>query len=393
MDKKNTGVKIALGVLPVFLMTQCSFILNSALAAVSAAFPEIPFTSITLLSTLVTLMSVPTGIIFGLLVGKKIHYRTITILSAVLIIVAGCFPYFYLKNFYVLLISRVICGIGIGFSTPLGNAIVMSLFRDDPDKQAKMNGIGNTMMNLSGVILQLIAGWVCVFNVRYVFLVHALMIIPLVLCGLFLPEPEPIQEATASSDTPKAKINWKVWFVCLTWGFAFMSIYPYLLNISAILAGEGLGNSASASYVASGYAIGGMVSGVLFAMNLKIFKKFLVPCMYALCGLCMIVGFFSSSVFIFIAVALILGIFIFSNWAGSFVEFNEIVAPEAMPMASGMFTACLGGGGFLSTFFMMLVQNISGSADPRTPILYGGVLLLVIAAVWMVYKMAQKKQG
>ncbi len=374
-------------------MTQCSFILNSALTAISAEFPDVPYTVITLLSTLVTLMSVPTGIIFGLLVGKKISYRAITLFSAVLIIVAGCFPYFYLDNFYILLASRIICGLGIGFSTPLGNAIVMALYRDDPEKQARMNGIGNTVMNLSGVVLQLIAGWVCVFNVRYVFLVHALMVIPLVLCALFLPEPAPVQQPAESGEKPKARINGKVFFVCLTWGFAFMSIYPYLLNISSILAGEGLGDSTAASYISSAYTVGGMLSGVVFTFCLKALKRYLVPVMYALSGLCMIAGFFTGSVPMFIVVALLLGTCIFNNWPGCFAEFNEIISPEAMPMASGMFSACLGGGGFLATFFIMLVQQVTGSDDPRTPILYGGILLLIIAALWVVYKLAGRKKA
>jgi len=74
-----------------------------------------------------------------------------------MIIVGGIIPYFFADNFYSILATRCVVGAGVGLVLPLGNTIVMLLFKGSGN-EPKMLGLGTAFMNLGGVLFQLLAG-------------------------------------------------------------------------------------------------------------------------------------------------------------------------------------------------------------------------------------------
>lgn len=59
----------------------------------------IAYSTVLMLSTIVSLMVIPCSLISGAIAGKKIKYRSLAILSLVLALVGGIGPYF-IRNFY-----------------------------------------------------------------------------------------------------------------------------------------------------------------------------------------------------------------------------------------------------------------------------------------------------
>jgi len=386
--KKSFGFTATLGVMSVFLLSQSAFILNPALANIAELYPEIPYSTILLLSTVGSLMLVPSSIVSGAIAGTKVKYRTVAIVSILCILVGGVMPYF-LNNFYAILATRVIVGLGIGLASPLGNALIMRLY--DNDKAANMQGIGTAVMNISGIVLQNVAGFVCAINVNYTWLVHLIMAIPLVLVLFFMPEPEKI-EATKTEDDTKANLNAGTYIVSITYGIVFMLFYPLMLNMSAILIGENIGTAATAGIVLSFYTIGGMIAGFVFGKFFKAAGKFTIPISMAIQVIAMAIGYISNSAVLFMAATGLGGFAIFIIWPACIMGFGETLNPKGVTLASGIFTAFIGVGGFLASPYISLVGTVVGNNDPRMPILVGLIGTIIIAVLWTLVILSKKKE-
>ena len=122
-----------------------------------------------MLSTISSIVVIPISVVAGSLAGSKFGFKTLTVFASICLIVGGMIP-FFVMDYYVLLLSRVIIGVGVGFSMPLGNAIVMKLFSGQ--KGASIQGAGTAVMNASGIIFQQVAGILCVMNLKYIWLLH-----------------------------------------------------------------------------------------------------------------------------------------------------------------------------------------------------------------------------
>jgi len=385
MENKTLPATAKMGVLSLFLIAQAAFIVNPALSGLAAQYSNIPYTSILLISTLPSLLMVPFSLIGGAVAGKKIPYRTLGILSVILAMGGGIIP-FFVHSFPVVLASRVIFGIGNGLSMPLGNALIMRLF--SKDKTAGMLGAGNVMQNVTGVVIQNLAGIVCARNLNATWLVHLFLAIPLVLIVLFLPEPEKEAPAAAEEKQPKQKLPGSVYVISAAYGLMFAAYYPLLLNMSAIVEGEGLGTAAIAGTILSFYTIGGMVAGAIFGSMYKLAgKRWTAPLTLLLYVGGMFIAYIGHSIPMLMAGTLISGVGIFCLWSAAMMDFQAIVPPDSLAAASGIFVALLNTGSFCASFFAGLAARLTRSDSPRTVVLCGTIVCLVIAVIWTLSKL------
>ena len=155
-DRTNVGAGAMLGALSLFLVSQAAMLVNPALSSLAEKFPDVPFTSIQLASTLCSLMYVPTNIISGMISGKKIKYRTMALISLIVTTVGGVLPFFVGSNWNSVLACRALLGIGAGLGFPLGNAYIMQCF--EAKKAASLQGLGSLTQNLAGFAFSTIAG-------------------------------------------------------------------------------------------------------------------------------------------------------------------------------------------------------------------------------------------
>ena len=154
METKKVPFRVTLGVLSVFLVINCSFVVNPMMNSLASFYEQsgIAYSTVLMLSTIVSLMVIPCSLISGAIAGKKIKYRSLAILSLVLALVGGIGPYF-IRNFYCVLGFRALVGAAIGFASPLSSALVSRLFPGD--KAATMQGIGTTVNNLASSALSM----------------------------------------------------------------------------------------------------------------------------------------------------------------------------------------------------------------------------------------------
>lgn len=397
-ESKKVGVWTSTSILSIFFVGAATLIVSPAISSIAAAFPDIPLSTITYVATISSLLCIPFSLIAGALVGTKMKYKTLAIISILCIAIGGTSAYFATGNFGAVLASRCFVGAGIGMSVPIGNAVIARLYHGH--QMATMQGLGIAVRNLSGVALQMLSGYLVMFSLNYCWLLHLIMIIPLILVLLFFKEPEkdtsssPAADADGNSEAApkaKAKIPWFVWFYSFAYGFMFIFYYPLLLNMSSIVTTEGIGTSALAGTILSMYSIGGMIAGFGFGKIYKVLgRKITIPLCVALTAVFMVVAYFTSEPIVMMISVLISGLAVYLIWPACIVEFGEECPPARMGFASGLFYACLNTGAFLTSPYTGIIANIFGK-NPRTPLLIGAIIIAIVFVIWTIVIMSRKK--
>lgn len=279
-----------MGVLSIFLVINCSFVVNPMIASLASIYEAdgIAYSTVLMLSTVVSLLVIPFSLLSGAIAGKTVRYKTLAVLALLLAIVGGVGPYF-VHSFYVVLVFRALVGAAIGIASPLSSALVSRLFSGE--RAATMQGIGNETM---------------------------------------------------------------------------------------------------AGTIGSCYTVGGMIAGIAFGALYKHTGKFVIP-VAMICEVCgLALGYWSTLPALLMAGSFLTGFAIFTIWPASIMRFTEALPPEKIVTASGIFTACLGLGGFLTSPYVAIITRVSGNDSPRLPLLVGVVLTAVIGVIWSAAEIRKK---
>ena len=389
-EKPNLGLTAILGALSLFLVSQAAMLVNPALASLAEKYPDVPYTTITLASTLCSLLYVPSNIVGGLLAGKKVTYRTLAIISLAFTIVGGVLPYFIGGSWTMVLVCRGLMGIAAGLGFPLGSAYIMQKF--NAKQAASVQGFGSLTQNLAGFVFATVAGWVCMVKVEYVWLAHLVLALPLLLVIFFVHDELPTEPVASDSNAPAAssKLPLLVIVYSLFYGLMFAVYYPLHLNVSQIMITEGFGTAAAAGTACSFYTVGGIASGFVFGPLYKACKKATFPICFAGWIAALLIGYFATSTAAYCVAICLGGLTIFCIWPATFMSFAEFVPADRSGLSAGIFSALLNTGAFCATPFCSIVASVTGSTNPRTPILAGAIVTIILAVVWTVIEYTRK---
>lgn len=372
--KKNGILKIA--VLSVFFVQMGIGTITPAIASIAGAFPDIPFTTLLLVSTLSVLVSVPATLISGRLAGSVVKYKTLLVVGMLLFIGGGIAPYFMQSNFGIILVLRAIFGIGMGIVTPLGAALIIGFF--DGEARAQMMGLSNVIANVGGILFQLLGGVAATAAWGNAFLVHGLGIVTLLLV-LLLPEPEKAPARQAGEAAPKMP---KLVYIYALAVLALMALeYPLLVNMSSVIQAGEMGDAASAALVLTMFTVGGMVAGFIFAKLFGIFKQNTIAVGIGLMAAAMAcMAFGTTLAFMFIA-ATIAGIGFSMVLPTIFMSLGMKVHPTQVAVASGLVMGAMNVGGFLSAYFFAILATIFGQTGSIKFPFYVAMICFVVATL------------
>ena len=184
-DRERNRAVIA--VCAIAFLTLVSSATSPALAVIGDNFPEASPEAIASIATLDTLTSVPFTIVTGLLLGRFVKFRVMTVLGLIISFIGGILPYFA-ANIGEILVGRAILGIGHGLIVPITNTLTLSLFKgDEVSKQFSRNSMAT---NCGAILFQLLGGFLGDLNWRLPFVVYVAIVPVLIITIICLPEPK-----------------------------------------------------------------------------------------------------------------------------------------------------------------------------------------------------------
>ncbi len=393
-DKPAPKSLQVIAIMSLYFFVPSMGIVLASFASIAAAFPNVPFTTITYLATIVGLAQIPAALFAGWAAGRHFKYKTLTVFSMVLFVLAGTAPYFATSetSFGLILLSRVLFGIALGIFSPIANALIVKLF-DEEQKRANMLGFGNVMFNVGAIVTQMLGGFLCLISWQTTFLAHLLGIVALVLVMLFLKEPRQEQDLKGE----KVKVPGIAFAYMSIFTITLMCTYPLMTLTSMIMAEAGLGDAALAGTLLSLFTVAGAITAALFGAIYRATRKWILP----ISALVIAVGFFivytasatgSANLALFIVGMMLVGVGLTGITIGTPMLVSMATSAAAATAGMGFVAAFMNLGSFLSSPYMTLVGSVTGQTSPRFMMLASGVLVLVFSAV-LVLVVARVKQG
>ncbi|MBC3803372.1 MFS transporter [Acetobacterium fimetarium] len=386
MNGKNKYLSFA-AIYAVFFLTSGLGIVNPAIQSIAEAFPDLPLTTIMMISTLPSLFLIPATIITGALAGDKVKFKTLAVIGIIVFIIAGVAPAF-LNNFSGILVSRAFIGIGVGIAFTISSSIVLRLF--EGPQQGNILGVGNVISSLANVLFALVAGVLVSISWNSIFYIHLVGVVALILVILGLPEPEKITK-TSSESGPKGKISIGVYILASLAGISMLLVYPLMTGISTIVVTKEFGTAAAAGLALSFLTVGGMIGNSFFGKLHQKLKKFTLTFDFIVVIIGLAVVYYAFNIIVIYIGMVIIGIGFMLVVPTLMMDIGSIVSPERIPLASSFVIAFMNIGAFLSPYYINLIGSITGVVDVNFVIFASLVLFIVMAVVYTIIQMFQKK--
>lgn len=363
--------------------------LGPALAVILDAFPG----TSKLVSQLVMTAPFLTTTMFSLVAGqlaKSYNKRTIIIIGLLIYGVSGISPAFA-TDINVILILRVITGIGAGLCLPMPSAIISEHFTGE--RREKLTGMTTSVANISNLSISAIVGFLLAFGWKWSFYSFTVIFVVLIIAVLFLPSSPPVKDAEnlGKENTKLQPVSKKVppvvyalgLFMIFGWiftGFTTLNIaFRFVeLKFSTGMIGIGL--------VFPG--LGAMVSGFVFSQLSRALKSFYVPVAIFITAL----GYFGMSSIESFG-PLLGAIFLVGLGTGSIVSFilNMTAVKtklEQRDAAYGIVNSCMHLGLLLMPFIQLAIGEIFNNGSLTFLYSISSVFLLIAG---IVFTIARKK--
>ena len=263
-----------------------------AMGALIAKFGAEVGQNVSLLSNAHILTLVPVTLLSGWFTNSgKLKFKTATLIGSLLMLIGGVGPAVLgeASTFIIIIIFKLIFGIGLGLLTPLANALILNHY--EGDKQARYLGWVTLLMNFGGILFQMLGGILVDANAASGWYMHfwayALCFPPIIL-SFFIPEPETQAPAAASTNGPKEKIGA---IVIIAGIFLFMINlfnYPVMMYMSALFGERMIGGEAAATTAATAlslFTVAGVVAGAVYGKLFGLLKRFILPTGFILMGI------------------------------------------------------------------------------------------------------------
>ncbi len=380
-----------IALLAVYFAANVIFIMSPAMNAIATElYPDLPYTSVLLVSTISSLLMIPGSLVAGAALGK-VKFKTMALISMGGIIIFGMLPYF-IRPLTAVYVFRGIVGFCIGLGFPLQSTLALQLFNDKERPRAL--GFATVSLSVGSIVFMVVSGMLADQNAAYPYLFHAILIIPLILVMTLLKEPsaeDKVEIVEAPSQVPETgKMPPYAIFTAFMFAVVFFAFYPVLLNMSSVCANENIGGATVAGILLALYTVGNCIGGFIFEPLHRFAGKLVVPIGLVFWILGTACFAFGHNVPLIIIGVLLSGTAVQTVWPGTVNTYSEYVPKNKQSMAVAIFVSGMNIGCFLTTYFIGAVANITGDTNPRLPIFYGFFIVLIFGAVWGVVEAIRK---
>lgn len=370
---------------------------NAGMATMGAAFPDAG-ANIAYVVSMVALGMIPAGLISGVVTGRYIKYKTSILVAVALYVVAGLAPAFFPDgtSFAVLLATRFVFGLAVGWSYPLAQAMVFKMF-DDEQERASWLGVGMAFFNIGQIIMEFGGGYLAAISWKACFFVYLIGIPPLVLVALLFEEPETdMQQAAEHAAETGSEVKKSI--PPITFAYMAMMTLSVVFAMPTILyCSFVVGDPKLSGWVLSGMVVVGAISGFTLGPVYKKLGKWTLPVAVIYLGVFFIICGVTSQPESF-NLAGYIAAFLIGHWGFAIlIPATANVVTNLVPIASatramGINTAFHQAGCFLATPVAALLLSLIGGVNVTDVMLPSAILLTICGVILLALTAATKME-
>lgn len=309
------------------------------------------------------------SLLVGSLLANRLSKKTLLVIGLILYVIGGVGPAF-MNSIGGILVMRAVLGLGIGFITPLMNALVAEYF--EGEERSKMNGLTVGVNGLGGAFFLVIGGAVTALGWRGVFWTYSFGVVLLILVLAFVPRVKPVKIESGENDRNSRKsLPIGVYMVGLLTTGLMVLYYVIPTNLAAFVVDHHLGTSATSGYLTALSFLLVFISGIVGTKLRQRLGKGTVPLIFLLFGAAFLLLGEAHSLWM---VAVSVGIVGFGFGLAYPVLLNKmaiVATPRHRTLAIMLMTAFANIGQFISPLVTNAIQSLFYLNSIR------GVLLLI----------------
>lgn len=375
MEKKINKTGIVLGILLMSLTITANNAFSPILSEIGKSFPEASDSSVQIVLTMISLSTFPMMLIEPNF-EKFMTKRDVSILGTFLMLVGGILPHFFHSHLWMLYLISILIGSGLSMVVVTSSSLIADYFTGI--EKSKIMGYQAIFASLGGAIIAKGSG-VLTSNLGWEngYLILLITIPILVVMFTCIPKGEIPQK---SNDNEKFHLTGKLIYFGILCFLAGIFISTFNTNIAMYLDRNHIGNQNTAGTVSAIMQVVGIISGLIFGIMVKTFKRFTLGIAVLLTAIgTLLVGLSSSIVMICIG-AVFMGIgFAMRNAGGVSFAANMVSAAQASS-AIAIVSASFNLGCFVSAYVINPLSSMFGEAIELRFII-SGIALLIIGIV------------
>lgn len=299
--KHKLSSKLAILSISVFLMSHLAIApaIPKMYTFYHAANPHIGLASIENLVTIPAMMITIFVILSNFVVAKLGKKKTIQ-LGLILILISGLVS-FFTKQFVVILICRLLLGIGIGLYNSLSISILSDFY--EGDERASMIGLRTATLNIGKALTTFVVGLALMVGVNYTYLVYLLAIPVYFFFSRFVPETDKEAKSVKAITT----FDKTAFLLMLITFFVGISYIGATIKIPSLLVNKYHYSSFFGSNILTILAVSGIIVGIVFGQLTKWLGDKTLLLMIVLMGLGNLMLTFGNHKALFIVSAILIG--------------------------------------------------------------------------------------
>ncbi|MFC6176355.1 MFS transporter [Companilactobacillus huachuanensis] len=384
LKEKSKSFVFKIALLSISMLLMAAPNIAAAIPLMSKTFTGQSASAIETISTIPNL-----GIIAGIFISSFLtnfmgQKRTV-MTGLVVALIFGITPVFS-SNYYIVLISRLLLGFGIG----LFNSLAISMISDfyEGDQLSTMMGFQNAVNSLGSSVLSFLVGYLITFGWHATFWIYAIALPILILFGTVIPNVRTdIKQKTKVSK--HQSINLPIVLISILTFFIYVFFMVVTVKLADLLTYKNIGTASQAATILGGFTLVSMLVGLVYGIIHKFLKNLTLPLGF----LVMMVGFFilsSADTLSLVTSGVIIVGLGFAVVIPYIYTMINIVAPAGSKnLASSIMLIFTNIGVFLSPVLINYLSGFLGNSRPDTNMKvcsFGFAILFVISTVVLIYE-------
>ena len=369
-------VKVSL--LSISLVLTSTAAIASTIPLMKEYFFNYSLASIELLTTVPSLM-IMIFILLSHLISRKIGSKNTVVLGLIIALISGVIPIF-IKDYIIILISRMALGIGFGLFNSLAISLINDLFSGN--EKVQMIGFQGAVQGFGSAILTFLAGQFLKTDWNMAFAIYFIIIPIIILFILFVPNVP-----NNKKENQKISLDYSIIkYVVLI--FVVLMIYnAVFLKTPTLVEEQNFGNAVDTSMILTIVQIGSMITGWLFGFIYKRLQESTLLLALILMAVSFLIVSFAKSLFI-VSISSALSGISFSLFAPYLVnKVSEESSLESQNFSISLLIVAAQMAGLLSPYFLSLLGNIEIISNSTAQVfLSGGLILIFVTVGIMIYK-------